>query len=908
FSNETVNRQLVGPTGGEAHDHLDPNGNITIKWDLISWTPDGYVAVVTISNFQKYRNIKKPGWTLGWTWARKEIIWAMMGAQTTEQGDCSKFKGNIPHSCKKNPTAVDLLPGTPYNQQIANCCKAGVLSSWGKDPSASVSAFQISVGIAGTTNRTVQLPKNFTFLGPGKGYKCGPAKIVRPTVFQSSDGRRKTQALKAYDYLDPNGNITIKWDVISWTPDGYVAMVTMNNFQMYRHIVSPGWTLGWTWAKKEIIWSMVGAQATEQGDCSKFKSNIPHCCKKNPTVVDLLPGVPYNQQIANCCKGGVLASWGQDPTASVSSFQILSVVGVNTPRKDNTPLLLCTEHMCPVRVHWHVKLNYKEYWRVKIAITNFNYRQNYSQWTLVVQHPNLNNVTQVFSFNYKPLVPYQSTNDSGMFYGVKFFNDVLMEAGPDGNLQTELLLTKDLDTFTFNQGWGFPRKIYFNGEECMMPSPEDYPYLPNSASKIMTALSTLMTAIFTMELTESTKYSYQRKQCSLFPEMKFMFLVALVFMMFSYAAAYDPLDPNGNVTIKWDIMSWTPDGYVATVTMNNFQMYRHIMSPGWTLSWTWAKKEVIWNMQGAQTTEQGDCSKFKGNIPHCCKKTPTVVDLLPGVPYNQQFSNCCKGGVLAAWGQDPVGSVSAFQVSVGQAGTSNKTVKLPKNFTLLGPGPGYTCGPAKVVPSTIFLTPDRRRKTQALMTWNVTCTYSQFLASKNPTCCGINTPKKDNTPLLQCTHHMCPIRVHWHVKVNYKDYWRAKIAVTNFNYRMNYTEWTLVVQHPNLNNVTQVFSFDYKPLVPYESINDTGMFYGMKFYNDLLMEAGPFGNVLLQKDKDTFTLKQGWAFPRKVYFNGEECMLPPPDTYPYLPNSARANPIAFLTMAASLLLMFLSIW
>lgn len=67
---------------------------------------------------------------------------------------------------------------------------------------------------------------------------------------------------------------------------------------------------------------------------------------------------------------------------------------------------------------------------------------------------------------------------------------------------------------------------------------------------------------------------------------------------------------------------------------------------------------------------------------------------------------------------------------------------------------------------------------------------------------------------------MCPIRVHWHVKLNYKDYWRVKIAITNFNYRMNYTQWTLVAQHPNLNNVTQVFSFDYKPLVPYESISE----------------------------------------------------------------------------------------
>lgn len=66
---------------------------------------------------------------------------------------------------------------------------------------------------------------------------------------------------------------------------------------------------------------------------------------------------------------------------------------------------------------------------------------------------------------------------------------------------------------------------------------------------------------------------------------------------------------------------------------------------------------------------------------------------------------------------------------------------------------------------------------------------------------------------------MCPVRVHWHVKSNYKDYWRAKVAITNFNYKRNYTQWTLVVQHPNLNNVTQVFSFDYKPLVPYGSIS-----------------------------------------------------------------------------------------
>lgn len=70
-----------------------------------------------------------------------------------------------------------------------------------------------------------------------------------------------------------------------------------------------------------------------------------------------------------------------------------------------------------------------------------------------------------------------------MFYGLKYYNDLLMEAGPEGNVQSEILLQKDLNTFTFKKGWAFPRKVYFNGDECKMPSPDAYPHLPNSAPK-----------------------------------------------------------------------------------------------------------------------------------------------------------------------------------------------------------------------------------------------------------------------------------------------------------------------------------------------------------------------------------------------------------------------------------------
>ncbi|CAN1244066.1 COBRA-like protein 1 [Linum perenne] len=159
------------------------------------------------------------------------------------------------------------------------------------------------------------------------------------------------------------------------------------------------------------------------------------------------------------------------------------------------PLVQCTNHMCPIRVHWHVKLNYKQYWRVKVTITNFNYAMNYTQWNLVVQHPNFDNLTQIFSFNYKSLNPYASINDTALLWGVKFYNDLLMQAGPSGNVQSELLFQKETTTFTFDKGWAFPRRIYFNGDNCVMPPPDAYPWLPNSSSRLGISLSLLLITI-----------------------------------------------------------------------------------------------------------------------------------------------------------------------------------------------------------------------------------------------------------------------------------------------------------------------------------------------------------------------------------------------------------------------------
>ncbi|KAB1997493.1 hypothetical protein ES319_D12G028300v1 [Gossypium barbadense] len=410
---------------------------------------------------------------------------------------------------------------------------------------------------------------------------------------------------------------------------------------------------------------------------------------------------------------------------------------------------------------------------------------------------------------------------------------------------------------------------------------------------------------------------------------------------------YDPLDPKGNITIKWDLLQSNSDTNDVKVSLLNFQLYRHIEQPGWKLGWEWLGKEVIWSIQGAEATEQGNCSRFKGGqLPHCFENKPLIVDLLPGAPYNIQTSNCCKGGVLSSMIQDPAKYAAVFQMNIRAGGAADSDFDMPQNFSL--GVPGYTCAKPVQVASSKYSSDGGRRWTQALGTWNVTCIYSQYQASTSPKCCvslsafyndsivhcpkcscscqglpgskcvkfgetpsllqQVKDPNQEPPSIVRCTQHMCPIRVHWHVKQSYKEYWRVKITVNNLNILKNYSGWNLVALHPNLKSLTQVFSFNYHPLNQYGHINDSGMFWGVEYYNDMLLQEGEVGNVqsemLLHKDEGIFSFREGWVFPRRILFNGDECVMPPPDDYPRLPkNTARAASFTLSIIFSSLFML-----
>lgn len=99
--------------------------------------------------------------------------------------------------------------------------------------------------------------------------------------------------------------------------------MTIQNYYQYRHVDESGWKLGWTWANNEIIWSMFGAFATIQGNCSSFKSQTPHSCQKSPVIADLMPDALPENRTNDCCHGGLLAAWAIDPSKSFSSFEMM---------------------------------------------------------------------------------------------------------------------------------------------------------------------------------------------------------------------------------------------------------------------------------------------------------------------------------------------------------------------------------------------------------------------------------------------------------------------------------------------------------------------------------------------------------------------------------------------------------
>ncbi|KAI4299898.1 hypothetical protein L6164_033319 [Bauhinia variegata] len=178
----------------DCYDPLDPEGNITVTFDIYQRMDDAYLAKITIENYYQYRQVDKPGWKLGWVWANDEVIWSMSGAFATDKGNCSSYTFETPHSCKKNPVIAELGPDAAPENRSEHCCHGGLLSAGAVDPFKSFTSFDLKVGRLGN-NSLGQAPNNLTFMD---GYSCGPFLDTSPTVSLDLGGQRKIPAMSKF--------------------------------------------------------------------------------------------------------------------------------------------------------------------------------------------------------------------------------------------------------------------------------------------------------------------------------------------------------------------------------------------------------------------------------------------------------------------------------------------------------------------------------------------------------------------------------------------------------------------------------------------------------------------------------------------------------------------------------------
>lgn len=145
---------------------------------------------MTLQNYYQYRHISKPGWKLGWTWAKKEVIWSMNGAFATDRGNCTGFTDQIPHSCNRNPVIADLDPDVSLDKRSEHCCHGGLLSAQAVDSSNSFSSFELKVGNLGRGSLG-QAPNNLILMAPGGGYTCSPLLDTDPTMSLDFGGQKQ---------------------------------------------------------------------------------------------------------------------------------------------------------------------------------------------------------------------------------------------------------------------------------------------------------------------------------------------------------------------------------------------------------------------------------------------------------------------------------------------------------------------------------------------------------------------------------------------------------------------------------------------------------------------------------------------------------------------------------------------
>ncbi|CAM8975084.1 unnamed protein product [Rhodiola kirilowii] len=419
-------------------------GDLTIMFDVTKTYESSYWAQVMISNHNPLGRLDN--WELSWDWMKDEFIAGMKGAypdvlDTNEcifgkQGQYYKnFDFSTALNCQRRPTIVDL-PLEKTNDTVLgfvpHCCRNGTILPPQMDPTKSASAFLINVfKMPPDDNRSsLTPPQNWGIKGRlNPDYKCGPPIRVSPTLFPHSSGQlADTTAVASWQVVC---NIT---QAKAASPKCCVSFSAY-----YNESVVPCNTCA------------CGCSSSTSGTCSSTAPAI------------LLPPeallIPFENR-----------------TAKALAWSVLKHHTVPNP-------IPCGDN-CGVSLNWHVLDDYTKGWSARITLFNWE-DESYADWFAAVQMDKAAlGFEKVYSFNGTTLT---DLNNTIFMQGLKDFEYLVAErdgAHPatdprvPGKQQSVLSFTKkQTPGIIVPAGDGFPTKVFFNGEECSLPT-----YLPMSGA------------------------------------------------------------------------------------------------------------------------------------------------------------------------------------------------------------------------------------------------------------------------------------------------------------------------------------------------------------------------------------------------------------------------------------------
>lgn len=413
------------------------DGDLIIMYDVMSTYDTDYWAQVSISNHNPLGRLDN--WKLSWDWMRDEFINAMKGAYPSviDATNCI-FGRQGQHyqsmdfsqalNCEKRPTIVDLPPTRANDTTIGMipfCCRNGTILPPTMDPSKSISVFWMQVyKMPPDLNRTELIPpQNWKIKGTlNSDFQCGSPVPVSPSQFP-----------------DPSGLPSKRAAVASWQ---VVCNITHFKEESPKCCVS--------------FSAFFNDSVVPCGTCACGCNNLPsQTCSANEPALLLPPQallVPFENRTLEALE------WAKIKRSTVPN---------PIPCEDN----------CGVSINWHLLTDYRGGWTARITLFNWG-ETDFADWFTAVQLDKAwAGYEKAYSFNGSSL---PDSNSTIFMQGLQDFNYLLAEkdsANPKkdppvpGMQQSVITFTKKTTPgIDVAGGDGFPTKVFFNGEECALPT------------------------------------------------------------------------------------------------------------------------------------------------------------------------------------------------------------------------------------------------------------------------------------------------------------------------------------------------------------------------------------------------------------------------------------------------------